>query len=156
MSERPAALSGPPSGASPASGGEVTSPLPPRPPAGHDRTVRQILGLSRFDETPENLLIELTPEGYVALGNPVIVDRDEAAETVLRILPMTEEGAITINEIKLRTRRSRSDLQRTIAALQLAGKVCRTGGRGRNPARYWQVVPETAGDFEETDGSEDE
>ena len=137
-------------------GGEVDIILSLRRPVGHANTVREIQTLSRFDETPPHLLIELTPDGYVALGNRAAVERENAAEDLLQILPIAEDTAMTIREIQQRTERSRSDLQRVLALLEGAGRVVHSPGRGRNPARYWQVEPEAAGDFEEPEDTEDE
>jgi hypothetical protein len=137
-------------------GGEVDIILSIRRPVGHANTVREIQTLSRFDETPEHLLIELTPDGYVALGNRAVVERELAEEDLLRVLPITEDTAITIREIQERTGRSRSDLQRLLALLEGAGRVARLPGRGRHPARYWQVQTEDADELERPDDTEDE
>jgi hypothetical protein len=137
-------------------GGEVDIILSLRRPVGHASTVREIQTLSRFDETPEHLLIELTPDGYVALGNRAAIEREDAAEDVLRILPLAEATAMTIREIQLRTGRSRSDLQRILTLLEGAGTVLCIPGRGRSPARYSQVEPEEVGDLDGPDEPGDE
>jgi hypothetical protein len=138
-------------------GGEVDVILSLRRPVGqHRETVREIQSLSRFDETPENLLVELTDGAYVALGTSMAVERNETVEEFLRVLPRTEGAAMTLKQIELETGRSRSTLQRSIASLEGAGQVRHTSGGGRNPVRYWQVAPEVVADFDGAQVVEDD
>ncbi|MFN8620609.1 MAG: AAA family ATPase [Chloroflexota bacterium] len=50
------------------------------------RTIRVLRSLSRFDETPDELVIELTDGGYVALGSTVAVAHAETRAAALRVL----------------------------------------------------------------------
>ena len=52
-------------------------------------TIRELHALSRFDETPDVLVIELTHEGYVSLGTKAAVAEAEAREAILEDPPTT-------------------------------------------------------------------
>jgi hypothetical protein len=98
-------------------------------------TVRVIHGLSRFDETPETLVVELTEDGYVALGDESQVALREAREAIADEL--SDEGA-TIKELQVRLPAvKRTTLQKALDELTAEGLAARTGARKRGePYRF--------------------
>jgi len=51
-------------------------------------TIRELHALSRFDETPDVLVVELTEDdGYRALGDKAAVAESEAREAILEAAP---------------------------------------------------------------------
>src|ERR671915_1661943 len=74
-------------------GGAVDIILSIRRAEGNVRpTVRVIESLSRFEETPDKLVIELTPEGYRSLGDATAFAEKEARESILDIMPAKAEN----------------------------------------------------------------
>ena len=101
-------------------------------------TVRVLHALSRFDETPPELVVELTEEGYVALGDETAVARAEARARVVESLPTDQTAALTFEELHTRLPgASRSTIQRVLDELIAAGKATRSGaGRRGSPYRF--------------------
>ncbi len=117
-------------------------------------TVRVIESLSRFDETPDKLVIELTEQGYVSLGDATAFAEDEAESAILETLPSKPENAITTAEVL--DKLNEKDVKRTVATgalakLSDAGTVYRIGeGKRGNPYRYYKPVPEEQKDSSKT------
>ena len=105
-------------------------------------TVRVIQALSRFDETPSELVIDLVDGEYRVLGTMQDVKAQEAREAALDELPVTEADAITMTEIVERLKDSkikRTTLQTAVAEHVEAGTVHRIGaGKKGDPFRYWR------------------
>ncbi len=100
--------------------GAVDVVLVLRRPEGQPRpTIRQIVALSRFDETPPELLIELRADGYVALGTAKDIAHREARQAILREAPTDQADALTIDELLERI----SGMKRTVAQKALAELV---------------------------------
>ncbi len=59
---------------------------------------RVLTGYGRYEETPGELVIELTPEGYVAQGDRRDTNRRELSEVIVGMLP--ERPGLTIAEIR--------------------------------------------------------
>jgi hypothetical protein len=99
-------------------------------------TARSILGLSRFSETPTELVIELTAEGYQSRGTRSDLVKADAEEAILSIAPSSEAEALTIDQLVSETAFGRSAVQRGLDSL---GERIRKGGSGRrnDPYRYW-------------------
>src|SRR5918994_736063 len=57
-------------------------------------TVRVIESLSRFDETPDKLVVELTDDGYRSLGDASAFAEREAISAIVELLPAKEENAM--------------------------------------------------------------
>jgi len=70
-----------------------------RPQNGTRRSVRELHAVSRFDDTPELLLIELTAEGYVAHGSATAVALDDAKKAIERTAPASEADAKRLDDI---------------------------------------------------------
>jgi hypothetical protein len=111
--------------------------------------IRVLHALSRFDETPDELMIELTPDGFVALGTPSSLAASEAAGAILAALPTDEEVAITEKELGEAMPESvkRTTAQTALRSLRDAGTVKRVGkGVKGDPFRYWHdencILPE--------------
>lgn len=101
------------------------------------QTIRQILSLSRFDETPASLFIERTSDGYVVLGDSSAVAVDEAKVTLLTAASSHDGDGPTLEELLERTGVRRSTAQEAIAALLESGQLARTGkGVRKDPYRY--------------------
>lgn len=105
-------------------------------------TVRVLHALSRFDETPGELVVELTDEGYVALGNQAAVALSDARDRLLRDLPRSSEAALSMTEIEALLRGlSPTTIERARDELLGRGEVRRHGkGRKGDPYRYWAGV----------------
>jgi predicted Rossmann fold nucleotide-binding protein DprA/Smf involved in DNA uptake len=98
-----------------------------------------IQALSRFSETPSDLLIELTPEGYKTLGAPGDAAKAQVAADFLSVIPKSKRKAKTIEDLVNETEASRAQVQHLLDALMEAGEVARTGkGRKGSPYRYFR------------------
>jgi hypothetical protein len=108
-------------------------------------TVRIIESLSRFEETPDKLVIELTPDGYRSLGDATAFAEQEARQGILKVLPAKAEHALTSGDLfdKLKEQDiKRTSAQTALEALIGEGEVVRTGaGKRGDPYRFYR--PET-------------
>jgi hypothetical protein len=119
--------------------GAVDIVLSLRKPEGNAPKNRRILqSLSRFLETPNDLLIELTEDGYRALGERVEMAHKEAKDAVVRALPEKESEAVDLQELVLRAALKRPTAQRAIDELLREGILSRIGkGKKGDPFRYF-------------------
>ena len=120
-------------------GGAVDVVLSIRRPKGNTRqTLREIQSLSRFSETPNELVIELTDDGYSALGEMHTVQTKEAEEPILAATPSSEEDAIRLKDIIEASGVKRATAQRAIKNLLAEAKIVKLGsGKRGDPYRFW-------------------
>jgi hypothetical protein len=128
-------------------GGAVDVILSIRRGEGNTRpTVRIIESLSRYDETPSKLVIELTNDGYRSLGDATAFAEKEATSAILELLPSKEDNAMKTNA--LLDKLNEQGIKRTVATdaltkLANSGTVRRIGaGKKGNPYRYYKPVSE--------------
>ena len=101
-------------------------------------TIRVLHSLSRFDETPDKLVIDLQDGEYVAVGTETQVALLQAKEAVLNATPDSEEEARKLKDLL-----GDADVKYTTgraAVAELVGeeKLKRTGSGKRNDAyKYW-------------------
>lgn len=108
-----------------------------RPEGNQRRTVRMLRGLSRFDAVPDELMIELTEEGYVALGDKSALVAAETRDALLECLPSDPDKAVRIDHLMEVTSAHRTTIQRELTSLISEGLVARTGkGRSGSPFAY--------------------
>ena len=62
-------------------------------------TIRRIHALSRFDDTPETLVVERTDGGYISLGNVQAVAREDARRAVREVLRRDDGAGMTIVDV---------------------------------------------------------
>jgi len=112
-------------------------------------TIRVLHALSRFDETPGELVVELLSDGYVALGDKAAVALSDARDRLLRDLPRSSEAALSMTEIEARFGGlSPSTIERARDALMAQRDVLRRGkGRKGDPYRYWAQAPHEDEEF---------
>jgi hypothetical protein len=102
--------------------------------------VRVLDALSRFDQTPDSLVIELTDAGYIALGDAEAVATTEARAAILNTAPTSEGEALREADLL-----SAADVKRTVGQGVIrehleAGRLCRMGkGKKGDPYRYWRA-----------------
>jgi hypothetical protein len=122
--------------------GAVDIVLSLRRPEGKTRpTVRVIHSLSRFDQTPPELVIELVDGEYVSHGTGQDVAAQEALENVLEALPTSEGDAIALKDICEAIKAGRRTTQRALDEHLEAGRVrCVGTGKRNDPRRFWQLV----------------
>jgi AAA domain-containing protein/DnaB helicase-like protein len=120
--------------------GAVDIVLSLRRPDGNSRkSLRVVQSLSRFSETPAELVIELTDHGYIALGEKADVALQEAREAILATAPISEADAITLEEISEAAKTVRSTAQRALKELGSCGKIQKVGtGKKGNAFRYFR------------------
>jgi hypothetical protein len=118
--------------------GAVDIVLSLRKPSGNSKkTMRVIQGISRFSETPADLLVELTESGYVALGKPQDAAVSEAKESILAIAPKSEAEAFALKEFVDTSEIPRATVQRALNELTEEGALARVGqGKRGDPFRY--------------------
>ena len=105
-------------------------------------TVRKIESLSRFSETPTELMVELGDEGYRSLGTETAIAASEARKAVLEAAPTSEEKASTVDELFEAAQVTHATGNRTRRSLLDEGKLKRTGkGKKGDPYRYWRPDP---------------
>src|SRR5262249_37057960 len=96
--------------------------------------VRILECLSRFEEMPETLAVELTATGYVALGDTAAYARAQAERRLGALLPITAETAKTADDLVTGTGISRTLAYEVLAALVERGEAIRLGkGKKGNP-----------------------
>jgi AAA domain len=104
-------------------------------------TVRVIESLSRFEETPDKLVIELTPEGYRSLGDATAIAKKEAREAILDVMPTKAENAISTSDLvdKLKEHDvKRTAAQEAVLGLIEQGTVTRMGaGKKGDPYHHF-------------------
>jgi len=95
---------------------------------------RSLLGIGRFREVPELLVMELRDGEYVTLGDGVAVERSDARAAILDRLPGPDGPLITEAEVLalLPAGTSRGSCQRALRDLVKAGKVAREKGAGKS------------------------
>ncbi len=101
-------------------------------------TIREIHAVGRFHETPNKLAVELTNEGYKALGSDAAVAKQEAEEAIKKVLPRVASEALTLEEIRDQTKVGRTTAQKAIEDM-LSSNVIKSKGKGvkGDPIRYW-------------------
>jgi len=102
-------------------------------------TVRVLHCLSRFTETPDTLVIDLTDEGYVAFGNEGSVATLEAEAVLLDRMPQASDDALDVETLRLMdTPIAKSAAKNAIKNHFAAGKVEHRGTGKRGDAhRYF-------------------
>lgn len=121
-------------------GGAVDIILSLRRPEGSNApdNVRVLHALSRFGDTPATLTIELTEEGYIALGSEAAVALRKAREAILDVAPATADDAMTLEELRKAAGCGRHVAQDATNALVAEGVLTRTGaGKRGDPYRYY-------------------
>ena len=103
-------------------------------------TLRKLTSLSRFDETPDEQMVELTETGeYVSHGDGSAVAHAEALAAVLVAVPDREGLAAEEKEVLESTGIPRATARRALEELIRDGRVVRIGSgiRGQ-PYRFWR------------------
>jgi AAA domain len=107
-------------------------------------THRKIDSLSRFDETPSQMTIALTEDGYQVLGEAGAVAVPVAMKQILACLPHDGADALSIEELRERTALARTTLQTALGELQKECSVKRIGsGKKGDSHRYRRNAAET-------------
>ncbi|MGE3271203.1 MAG: AAA family ATPase [Chloroflexota bacterium] len=105
-------------------------------------SVRVIHALSRFDDTPAELVVDLVDGEYRALGTRQDVKAQEARTLVLGLLPSVADEAITTKAILEQLADAgvkRTLLLQVLDELRRAGDVRSVGeGKRKSPFRYWR------------------
>jgi hypothetical protein len=116
-----------------------------RPEGNTKKTLRTIHAVGRFDETPEELVIDLTPEGYVSLGSAANVREADAEQVITAAAPKTPEEAVTLEELIKDSDVSRATAQRAAKNLCARGTLLTLGkGKKGNPFRYFLPEKDSA------------
>ena len=109
-----------------------------RPEGQGAANVREIRCMSRLDGPPDNLMIELTSDGYVARGTAPDVAFQKAKNSILAVAGGNAECGMTLVQLRDATGVSRATVQRTVNCLLAEGKVIQVGGGKRgSPLRYY-------------------
>jgi len=119
--------------------GAVDIVLSLRKPEGNSPKNRRLLqSLSRFSETPNDLLIELTDAGYFAIGERREAALKDAKDAICRIVPKVEAEAVGLMELASSADLTRPTAQRAIDELVRDGQLSRIGkGKKGDPFRYF-------------------
>lgn len=115
-----------------------------RPEGRHPSSRRVIETLSRYSETPEKVVIELTDEGYVLLGEAEAVALSDGLRIVSALIggESEQKPSWTIDELVTESELTRATVQRALRELRHRGDVIESGkGRRGDPLRY--AAPET-------------
>ncbi len=101
--------------------------------------VRVIHAVSRYDDVPAELYIELTDDGYVVLGSGSDVAHRKARDYLLDNAPGTEEKAAIINDLRNGGGFGRTVAQKAINEL-VTDRLLNWVGSGKkgDPFRFWR------------------
>ncbi|QRK12293.1 AAA family ATPase [Archangium violaceum] len=110
-----------------------------RPP-NHTGQVRILHALSRYEETPSTLTIELGDEGY-SVREGLDIEAQDLERALLLAVPDTEEDAKTADELMDKTGLKKTKAREALARMVKEGKLLQTGtGRKGAPYRYWRLA----------------
>jgi hypothetical protein len=110
-----------------------------RPEGNAKKTLRVLQALSRFSETPAELLVELTDRGYVSLGDPHEAAVKAAKDSILAVAPMSETEAADMKQLMESTDVPRATAQRAVKELVEEGALTKLGeGKKGKPFKFWQ------------------
>lgn len=116
-----------------------------RPEGQSKSTLREIHALSRFEATPELLVIDFTGEGYVAVGTQADVVRQQTKAAVVTVLTSANHGGVTLDELLGRLPielNGRTTAQGVLDELMTCQSVARLGrGVKGSPFRYQSLDP---------------
>lgn len=126
--------------------GDVDIILQMRRPEGNQPTNRRVIeSLSRYSETPEKVVIELTEEGYVLLGDEEAVAMADAIRVVSGLLnEFDRKEGMSMEELveasqndSGQTALDRIAVRRALHELKFRGEVTESGlGRRGSPFRF--------------------
>jgi hypothetical protein len=104
----------------------------------HSPARRVVRAVSRFDDTPRALTLELRDGNILALGAPEVVSLGAVAERVLAIL--TPGQGLTADEVRdgLDPRPSREQVFRALRQLLAEGRVGRSGRGSKGNPHQWE------------------
>ena len=104
------------------------------------KTRRLLQSLSRFSETPTDLLVELRDGAFVSLGDPGETAFKDAKGSICAIAPNTESEAVPLAELVTNSGVSRRTAQRAIDELVREDMFTRIGrGKKGEPFRYFMT-----------------
>lgn len=106
--------------------------------------IRHLSTLSRFDESPESLVFELTETGYIAHGDETAVKTKEARTAIVAALPDAEADALTKNALAEEAEVSRTLAGGLIDGLVESGIAVRYGTGKRGDAYRFARAGEAA------------
>lgn len=108
--------------------------------------IRVLSALSRFDETPEEVVIELVDDRYILLGDQAALALAEARAGILGAIDGSDDGP-TMAELEAAIDAKRTTIQEGVAALLEAGAIVRSGkGRKGSPFRHHRPGIDSAGE----------
>jgi DnaB-like helicase N terminal domain/AAA domain len=103
------------------------------------KTRRLLQSLSRFSETPTDLLVELRDGEFVALGDPGETALKDAKSSIFSISPKTEIEAASLADLVSNVGIARRTAQRAIDELVREELLTRIGkGKKGDPFRYFK------------------
>jgi len=104
-------------------------------------TQRELTALSRFDETPANLLLQLDGEEYKVLGNALVHQIRDVATRVSELLTTTPRTTRELWQALEDPRPHHETVRRALWLLLEEGLVRRIAGSGRNPDKWCAADP---------------
>lgn len=119
--------------------GEVDIHLSITKPGGEATNVRKIESLTRFDDTPDSVNVELTDSGYVQRGSDGKIKYANTVDSIKGVLSF--ETGLTEKEIVDQVDAGRDTVQRALNTLLEAGEIDYQGrGVKGDPKRYYLGV----------------
>lgn len=111
-----------------------------RPKGKHAENIRVINAVSRLDDVPASLVIELSSEGYRSCGTTERPSADAAEDLLLCILPTSETAAISLEQILAAAPpgTARGTIQRVIGEMKGKDVIEIGSGVKGDPYRYYQ------------------
>ncbi len=110
-----------------------------RPPK-YDGPIRLIEALSRFEETPSAIAVELSDDGYILVNDVEDVGEQQDEQKVLEKAPLDEANAKTVNVLMLETGLKKTVLREVLARLVSAGTLMVRGEGVKNaPFKFWRA-----------------
>jgi hypothetical protein len=106
-----------------------------RSPSFRDPNMRVLRAISRYEETPEDLVVALTDEGYEVRGDSEHAQATEDRRCILEAIQ--ETGSATTKDLAELTGLPNATVSRLAAALYEAEEIGRTGAGKRNDPRVW-------------------
>jgi hypothetical protein len=111
-----------------------------RPAPSPNQKLRELLGVGRFDETPDYSVIERTDEGYDRVSTGEDGLEEEVRRHVLQVLPNDRQAALEIKAIVKLVNVKKTKVREVLDDLVEHGQVAVTGeGKRGDPKRYYRT-----------------